>query len=628
MWSVSVILTAHDRTSFLRLCLASIETQTVRPHEVVIAAGVESTRAIEELVERSPLRIVLAPGDEGSRPAALRNGAVRHATGDYLFLTDADAVLFPDVLERHLAAAGRRRWVGGYGLRLTPHETAQVTEERVRAGKLEELWPGADDPRCLALATDATELRARARWAWLLRSEQRVRRLRLSTAQASMPRAAFERVNGFDEEFEGWGYEEPDLGLRLQIAGLRARTVMPASRVLRLYHDPLPRSGRDRARYGRPRHGQCRCTKGLDGGSQRPEGVPAAPAAPAGAQCTTIAPPRFLFVHVNKRCNLRCQHCVYWKLDDSDRANYMPWDRKREVIHEFAEMSPGGAVVICGGEKMLDPDDYFAIATECARTGLRALSVINGTQVTDEQVAERVIREGPAEVSVSLDSYIEEDHDRMRGVKGTFRLAANALRLLLRARERHPELGKRVYAMALVHEGNYRDLDAFYDFVLNDIGADKLKLNFLQPTFGLSGPDDFFARYHIRDPEALAAVIRACDAKYRLGLNPAWLEHVGMYFRSVNHNGDAHLGWGSDRGTEEHICNSYERNIMVDLYGTARLCFSAAFPGFPLVNRGDLRYFWHYFSGPIRAKMRQCNRYCAISHSVRRENATLKPAEH
>ena len=28
-----------------------------------------------------------------------------------------------------------------------------------------------------------------------------------------------------------------------------------------------------------------------------------------------IAPPDFLFLLINKRCNLRCQHCDFWKLD-------------------------------------------------------------------------------------------------------------------------------------------------------------------------------------------------------------------------------------------------------------------------------------------------------------------------
>jgi MoaA/NifB/PqqE/SkfB family radical SAM enzyme len=334
-------------------------------------------------------------------------------------------------------------------------------------------------------------------------------------------------------------------------------------------------------------------------------------------------PPKFLFVHVNKRCNLRCQHCSFWQADDSDKPNYLSWERKREIIQEFSEMNLSGAVVICGGESMLDLEDYFAITNECRRLGLRSLSVINGTRVRRQQMAERMILEGPDEVSVSLNSHVETLHDRTRGINGAFRKAVNALRLLLAARDRHPERRTRVNVMGLIFDENYRELEAFYDFVLNDIKADKLKLNFLQPSFGHSLPtDEFFAKHHGVDPDLLADIIRRCDEKYHLGLNPVWQEQVRMYFRSVNAAKDAYRGWSAQTGTEEHICSSYERNIMVDLYGVASLCFSTAFPAFRLRKHGDLRYFWES-SDFIREQMRRCNRYCGISHSVRRETSTL-----
>ena len=626
---VSVIVTTYNRSSYLRLSMASIEMQTVRPYEVIIAddgSDPEHVHVIEELIRQSPLRVILVRQEhDGFRAAANRNNAVRRAAGDHLFFTDGDAVLFPDVLAQHLALAGPRRWVSGYGLRLTPEETARVTEEAIRAGRLEDLWPGANDPRAQSLADDAAKFRRRMRRMWMWRTERRMRRFRLITMQASMPRAVFEEVNGFDEEFRGWGDEDLDLGLRLQIAGVHACTVLDTSRILHLHHEELTRDTSNRALYERSRRGQSWCAKGLHQGGRDTTEIGAAPAGTRAALPRPAPPPKFLFLHVNQRCNLACRHCVYWTRDDSDRMHYMPWDRTRGIIREFAEMSPGAAVVICGGESMLDLREYFAIAGECGRAGLRCLSVVNGTQIADAAAAERMVLEGPSEVSVSLDSHIEAEHDAMRGRKGSFRMAVNAVRLLREARARLPERGMRLYVMALVHEENYARLDALYDFVLNDLEADKLKLNFLQPTFGMGGgEDEFFARYHLRNPEALAAVIRACDAKYRLGLNPAWLDDVRMYVRSVRDNGRAHRGWRSRTGTEKHICNSYERNIMVDLYGTARLCFAPDFPGFPLANAGDLRRFWYDWAEPVRTQMRRCNRYCAISHSVRRENATPK----
>jgi len=77
------------------------------------------------------------------------------------------------------------------------------------------------------------------------------------------------------------------------------------------------------------------------------------------------------------------------------------------------------------------------------------------------------------------------------------------------------------------------------------------------------------------------------------------------------------------KGTKYPICNSYERNIMVDVYANARLCFSTAFLSVLLEKRGDLGHLWEH-SDVTRVQMRRCTRCCGISHSVRRESATLR----
>lgn len=337
-----------------------------------------------------------------------------------------------------------------------------------------------------------------------------------------------------------------------------------------------------------------------------------------------LPPPRFLFLQINKRCNLRCEHCDFWKLDDADRARYLSQARRREVLAEFAGLNPAGAVVICGGESMLDLEDYFDVCASARALGLRCLSVINGTRVRDEALAERMIREGPHGISVSLNSHRRELHDRTRGVAGAFDKAVGALRLLIAARARAPESsGTEIHAMGLIFDENYLELEDFYAFALQDVGVDKLKLNFLQPTFGQLGEaDPFFAEHHQVDADRLVEVIRRCDARFGLGLNPVWLEQVHMYFSSLRGCADAGRGWGSHTRTREHICNTYERNIMVDHYGMARLCFSHAFPGMRLEKPGDLGLFWREAEF-VRSAMRRCNQFCGISHSVRRETSTI-----
>jgi GT2 family glycosyltransferase len=55
----------------------------------------------------------------------------------------------------------------------------------------------------------------------------------------------FERVNGFDTRFVGWGEEDVDMALRLRRAGLRCGWPGPRATLLHLWH-PAKRSTSDR----------------------------------------------------------------------------------------------------------------------------------------------------------------------------------------------------------------------------------------------------------------------------------------------------------------------------------------------------------------------------------------------
>ncbi|NJK91213.1 MAG: radical SAM protein [Blastochloris sp.] len=233
-------------------------------------------------------------------------------------------------------------------------------------------------------------------------------------------------------------------------------------------------------------------------------------------------PPRFLFVTVNRRCNLRCQHCQFWTRDDADHDTYILPSRTGELLHEYQQLSRGqGSVVICGGESMLDPEVYFGVSETCRRLDLKSISVVNGTQIQSPEMAERMILSGPDEISISLNSHRQELHDETRGKPGAFHQATQAIRLLIEARTRLQRPSTRIYVMGLIFDQNYQELDAFYHFVLNTLGADKLKLNFLQPSFGQRGEvDPFYAKHCHVDPDELRKVIDHCDQKYALGSIP------------------------------------------------------------------------------------------------------------
>ena len=83
-------------------------------------------------------------------------------------------------------------------------------------------------------------------------------------------------------------------------------------------------------------------------------------------------PPRFLYLQVNKRCNLRCEHCDFWMRRDDGAEAWLGGARLSDVIEEFSEMNPRGGVVLCGGEPMLSLERYFEMLRLARTHGLRA----------------------------------------------------------------------------------------------------------------------------------------------------------------------------------------------------------------------------------------------------------------
>ena len=183
--------------------------------------------------------------------------------------------------------------------------------------------------------------------------------------------------------------------------------------------------------------------------------------------------------------------------------------------------------------------------------------------------------------------------------------------------------------MLLLLDRNYLDLEATYNYVLNDLGADKLKINVLQPTFGLppGTTDKFFAEHGEMDADKLRVILGRCNHRFSLGINPEWVDQVVSYVRTVAATPSNRRGWHGAIVTIDHICNSHDRNVVVDPTGVARLCVSERFLGFQLRRPGDLRYFWEH-AGRIRSQMTTCNQLCGITHSMRRVSSTLAGATH
>jgi len=233
---ISVIVTTYNRPDALRAVLAGLLAQVDRAFEILVAddGSRTDTRELVEATARAsplPLRHVWQE-DKGFRAGAARNRAAAAAQGDYLIFLDGDCVPRPDWIARHRALAQRRWMVAGNRVLLSEPFTRLVLASGTPVHQWTEAqWQAAaargDINRTRPLRTYSLgPLRKLAARRW-----QRVRTCNLGVWMRD-----FRAVNGFDEVFEGWGFEDSDLAVRLINHGTRRKEGAFATGVLHLWH--------------------------------------------------------------------------------------------------------------------------------------------------------------------------------------------------------------------------------------------------------------------------------------------------------------------------------------------------------------------------------------------------------
>jgi hypothetical protein len=211
--------------------------------EPVVRAAVDEASRTAPSARSVPTALILRPHTGKSRPAQARNNAVRHLLrahapqpSDALVFLDGDCVPAPDACARHARALERHALCLGWRYDLTPKQDAAFDEGALRDGR----------PPVAVTSEQHAALRARqrrlARQAalWPVRLGPlcliKEHKPKVLGANFSCSIAAYDRVNGSDETYEGWAQEDDDLGRRIYRSGGRPAVHADTILVYHQYH--------------------------------------------------------------------------------------------------------------------------------------------------------------------------------------------------------------------------------------------------------------------------------------------------------------------------------------------------------------------------------------------------------
>ncbi|MFO1500336.1 MAG: glycosyltransferase family 2 protein [Verrucomicrobiota bacterium] len=233
--SLGVVVNTYNQPDYLLRVLQGLGRQSSRPSEILVAddgSSAETRRALEgwSKGQPTPCRHVWQE-KQGFRRSRILNQAIAQATADYLVFLDGDSIPHPKFVADHQALAERGCFIQGHRALIERRAAAFFGLSVFASDRRRALWTG-----------QVRGLKHAFRW------PRPLRRFRCDLrgvrgCNLAIWRSDLVRVNGYNEEFVGWGREDSELSLRLINSGVRRVDVRGWAICYHLWHPPVSREG-------------------------------------------------------------------------------------------------------------------------------------------------------------------------------------------------------------------------------------------------------------------------------------------------------------------------------------------------------------------------------------------------
>lgn len=228
--SCTLCISTYNWPAALQLCLQSVLRQHLLPQQLIIAddgSGPETKAVIDDFKKNAPMQVehVWQP-DEGYQLARVRNRAFAAGNSEYLIQVDGDLLLHPYFVQDHVRFAKKGYFVSGSRVMLNEELTQLfLTTENIA-------YPGFGHHQ---IDKRYNAIHSRMLSSINSRLQKGNYKYVLGCNMAFWKNDLL-KINGYNEDFSGWGKEDNDIAIRLQNAGLGLRFLKFGAIVYHLHH--------------------------------------------------------------------------------------------------------------------------------------------------------------------------------------------------------------------------------------------------------------------------------------------------------------------------------------------------------------------------------------------------------
>lgn len=232
MPTCSLLISTYNWPSALELCLMSVMRQSLLPDEVLICddgSGEETRNLINSLAAKFPVPIIhLWQPDEGFQLAKIRNKGFAKAKSEYMLQIDGDLILHQHFVKDHVQFAKKGCFTTGSRVLLSPYTTEKLIsghsiEIQKLGGKEKNLLNGLHLPILHNILSTRYKQKGKNKYY-------------VKGCNMGFWKSDLLKVNGYNEEFTGWGREDSELAIRLMNQGVIKRFLKFGGICYHLHH--------------------------------------------------------------------------------------------------------------------------------------------------------------------------------------------------------------------------------------------------------------------------------------------------------------------------------------------------------------------------------------------------------
>lgn len=212
---ISLIVTLYNRLEYARNMILALQQQTKQIDELIFADDGSSEDVyeyIKDLLQECKFKIkYVYQQDIGFRLAASRNNGARAAENEYLIFLDQDVIFDKDFIKKIYESRKKKRMVFSEALGSSDEEKQRIQKIINEKYDYEKIYKIISEEK--KIEQDGIVKKEKL-YNVLYKLKLRTRGAKIVGLIFSLYKEDYVAINGFDENYIGWGHEDDDFGNR------------------------------------------------------------------------------------------------------------------------------------------------------------------------------------------------------------------------------------------------------------------------------------------------------------------------------------------------------------------------------------------------------------------------------